>query len=263
MAGTVRAGAHTDSAFWDDYWERLSLPVEVARPTTAHESAILDVLDQFLPADRTATVAEVGGAPGAYLAYLHRTRRYRVASIDYSPVGCARTVENFRLLNVAGDVYQADIFDDTSGLPTFDAVFSLGLIEHFSDLRLVVERHIRLVRPGGVLVLGVPNLRGLHGWFLRHLAPTLYGAHEIEAMDLSGWKRFEDTFDLEVLFKGYVGGFEPRIFRRMEVRSPVNHALRGIAVLLDIVAHRMAPVVRKLNGPRASGYAIAAYRVPR
>jgi SAM-dependent methyltransferase len=254
--------SRTGTDFWNAYWEDVELPVEVARPTTVHETAILDVLDLYLPDNATATVAEVGGAPGAYLAYLRRRHGFRVASIDYSAVGCAKTVENFRLLNISGEVYEADIFDDAASLPTFDAVYSLGLIEHFSDFGRVVGRHVRLVRPGGKLLIGVPNLRGLHGWFLRRLAPTLYATHEIAAMDLDAWAEFEKALDLEVLFKGYIGGFEPRIFRRMERPTVINRLVHAGAVGVHAVVHHGLPAVRRINGPRASGYAIAAYRVP-
>jgi SAM-dependent methyltransferase len=256
------SAGRTDAEFWDAYWQEVALPVEVSRPTTVHETAILDVLDAYLPEDHSAAVAEIGGAPGAYLAYLAKTHGFRVASIDYSDVGCAKTVENFRQLGIDGEVYKADLFDDATPLPAFDAVFSLGLIEHFPDFSSVVERHVRLVRPGGRLVIGVPNLRGLHGWFLRRLAPSLYATHEIAAMNLDAWTEFEKALQLEVLFKGYVGGFEPRIFRRMENATARNRVLHAGAVGLSVTVHRLLPALRRINGPRASGYAIAAYQVP-
>ena len=128
---------------------------------------------------RRLTAAEIGGAPGQYLAYVHRSLGYRVTCVDFSATGCAKTVENFRLLGIPGDVIQADITTDAADLPAFDVVYSLGLIEHFADRRQIVENHARLVRPGGYLVLGVPNFRGLTGWFMRTLAPSTYATHEI------------------------------------------------------------------------------------
>ena len=64
--------------------------------------------------------------------------------------------------------------DEGTDLPTYDVVYSLGLIEHFVDRVSIVERHVRLARPGGLLILGVPNFRGLTGWFLRTFAPSVY-----------------------------------------------------------------------------------------
>ena len=99
-------------------------------------------------------------------------------------------------------------------------MYSLGLIEHFADRHPIVENHARLVRPGGYLVLGVPNFRGLTGWFMRTLAPSTYATHEIGAMDLDGWREFEEALQLRVLWKDYVGGFEPSVFARREDTRP-------------------------------------------
>jgi SAM-dependent methyltransferase len=254
----------TNPAYWDRYWDRISLPRELRRTPGAHYvNAILDVFDRFLPRDATLSAAEIGGAPGQYLAYVHKSRGYRVTCIDYSETGCRKTRENLGLLGIRGDVIRADITDDLSGLPRFDVVYSLGLIEHFADRVPVVGQHVRLVRPGGYLVLGVPNLRGITGWFLRTLQPSVYAAHEIAAMNLEGWHEFESAFDLRVIWKGYVGGFEPNIFaRRRESRRLGTLVPYAAARVMNAGLSRRFGFLRRINGPRWSGYAMAVYRVP-
>ena len=171
---STRPAELTDAAYWDRYWDRVALPKEHRRTRRAYYlNAILDVFDRFMPRDASLTAAEVGGAPGQYLAYMHRSLGYRVTCIDYSAIGCQKTIENFHLLDIPGEVIHADLMAEGTNLPTFDVVYSLGLIEHFVDRMPIVERHVRLVRPGGLLVLGVPNFRGLTGWFLRTLAPSV------------------------------------------------------------------------------------------
>ena len=211
------SAALVGAEYWDRYWSRLTLPREYRHTPRAHYlNAILDVFDRWLPADASLTAAEIGGAPGQYLAYVHRARGYRVTCVDLSAIGCAKTVDNFRLLGIDGDVIEADITTDVGALPVFDVVYSLGLIEHFADRHRIVENHARLVRSGGYLVLGVPNFRGLTGWFMRILAPRTYATHEIGAMDLDRWREFEEPLQLRVLWKDYVGGFEPSVFTRRE-----------------------------------------------
>ncbi len=254
-------GTLTDQAYWDDYWNRLTLPREYKRgPRSFYLNAILDVFDHHLPDNPSLTIVELGGAPGQYLAYMHRHFGYQVTCVDFSATGCQKTAENFRLLGIPGGVIQADIFVDAAPLPQFDVVYSLGLIEHFADRTPVVERHARLMKPGGYLVLGVPNFRGLNGWFMRALAPKVYAAHDIGAMDLDGWRTFEERLGLETVFKGYVGGFEPSIFDRREeerLGTLVPHLLaRG----MNRALHRHFGSLRRFNGPRLSGYAMAVYR---
>jgi SAM-dependent methyltransferase len=206
------------------------------------------------------SMLEVGGAPGQYLAYFHR-RGYAVHALDYSARGCEATAENFRLLGIPGTVYHGDLFDDSLELPTFDIVYSLGLIEHFTDLNAVVERHLRFLKPGGHLLLGVPNFLGINGWFLRRLAPQLMAQHQPPAMDLDRWRAFEASLGLEVLFKGYVGGFEPTVFRRREQRTAGTAVPYGVAVVLSRLLSRRFGFLRRINGRWVSGYAMAVYRV--
>jgi SAM-dependent methyltransferase len=254
--------ALTGATYWDRYWSGVTLPREHRHMPRAHYlNAILDVFDRWLPSDPGLTAAEIGGAPGQYLAYLHRSRGYRVTCIDFSEIGCAKTAENFRLLGIPGDVIQADITADVGHLPTFDVVCSLGLIEHFSDRLRIVENHARLVRPGGYLVLGVPVFRGLTGWFMRTLAPTTYATHEIAAMDLDAWGDFERALRLRVLWKDYIGGFEPSVFARREDRRLRTLPAYVVARALKLVLSRRLGVLRRINGPRWSGYAMAVYRV--
>jgi SAM-dependent methyltransferase len=254
--------ALTGPGYWDRYWSGVTLPREHRHAPRSHYlNAILDVFDRWLPRDADLTVAEIGGAPGQYLAYLHRSHGYRITCIDFSDIGCAKTVENFGLLDMPGGVIQADITADVGDLPDFDVVYSLGLIEHFAERDRVVANHARLVRPGGYLVLGVPNFRGVTGWFMRTLAPRTYATHEIAAMDLDGWREFERSLGLRVLWKDYVGGFEPGVFARREDTRPRTLVPYLLARALKLVLSRRLGFLRRINGPRWSGYAMAVYRV--
>ncbi len=254
--------ALTGATYWDRYWSKVTLPREYRHAPRAHYmNAILDVFDRWLPKDAGLSAAEIGGAPGQYLAYLHRSFGYRVTCIDFSETGCAKTVENFGLLGIRGDVIPADITTDVGELPAFDVVYSLGLIEHFADRHRIVENHARLVRPGGYLILGVPNFRGLTGWFMRVLAPDTYATHEIGAMDLDGWREFERAVHLRVLWKDYLGGFEPGIFARREDTRPRTLVPYLLARALKLLLSRRLGFLRRINGPRWSGYAMAVYRV--
>ena len=257
-----RADALTGRRYWDEYWASVRLPREVKRaPGALYLNAILDVLDRFLPRDDRLTAIELGGAPGKYLAYMHRTFGYQVSCLDDSARGCEASRENLRLLGIPGTVIEGDLFDDDLTLPRFDVVYSLGLIEHFTDPALAVERHVRLLKQGGLLVLGVPNFQGINAWFLSRLAPRLLADHEQKAMDLRNWETFEARYGLEVLFKGYVGGFEPSILRRREEagrRTAVPYF--ATRVLTRLLSNHLRPL-RRLNGRLWSGYAMAVYRL--
>src|SRR5919109_3832423 len=190
-------------------------------------------------------------------------RGLEVTALEYSPVGVELTRENFRRLGIPAAVVHGDMFDEDLGIPPQDAVYSLGLIEHFDDPAAVARAHVRLVKPGGVLIIGAPNLKGLSRRLHRRLSPSVLETHHWPATDPEAWRGYERELGLEPLFKGYVGGFEPAVFGRLESRRLLDRALWwGLVALRPIFNHRWARGLRRLNSPLWSGYVLAAYRVP-
>jgi SAM-dependent methyltransferase len=246
----------TTTRFWDDYWSETPLPAEVTKGSSPYLDEILSVLDRFLPPDGGSTALEIGGAPGQWLAYVHRRFRYDVHALDSSPVGVEQTRSNLRLLGIEGIVHEGDMF--SASIPVdFDVVYSLGLVEHFENLSAAVTAHLRFLRPGGLLVIGCPNLRGLNRVILRRLSPALLELHNLDSMDLRRWEAFEREHRLEAVFKAYIGGFEPRMFTRRERAGATAMLLsRVLALLGEALALRVARPLRRLNSRLWSGYVI-------
>jgi SAM-dependent methyltransferase len=251
----------TNNEYWDEYWSSLTLPAEIKKSRSLYITEITNALDRYFPRGPGLAALEIGGAPGQYLAYLHRTFGYSVTALDSSAAGCEKARANFGLLGIQGGVVQGDMFSRDLPLPHFDVVYSLGLIEHFVDPAPVVEAHLRLLKPGGVLGLGCPNYLGINGVLLRRLSPGLLQTVNLAAMDIDAWRSFESALGLEVLFKGYVGGFEPGLFWRREGDQPVD---RGLALALRFLRRGLnkpgARVLRRANSRLWSGYALGIYR---
>jgi SAM-dependent methyltransferase len=255
--------SHTDSAFWNEYWDSVRLPLEVQKSSGLLIRAITDVFDRFLGGVQRQSVLEVGGAPGQYAAYVHRRLGHTVTVFDNSRVGCDKARENFDLLGIPGKVVFGDMFTPPPELSRSEVVYSLGLIEHFQDIVGAVRAHTSLVEPGGLLILGVPNLRGLNGLLMGRLAPSLLDKHELSAMDESAWDAFEEALGLERLYRAHIGGFEARTFWRCEshtVRDRLLHrVLWHAGKTLD---RKNLRVFRRPNSRYWSAYLIGVYRVP-
>jgi 2-polyprenyl-3-methyl-5-hydroxy-6-metoxy-1,4-benzoquinol methylase len=255
----------TEKEYWDEYWRKKSVyEVKHTRKGLA-DNAILDVFDKCLPVDDRINVLEIGGSPGSYLMYFARTFKYRAHSLDYSEVGNEQTKRNFEAAGLEVEVYQKDLFaeDFADGLPQFDVVYSLGFMEHFCDLEDVVRRHVALLKSGGVLILGVPNLGGMYGLILKRTAPKVLSMHNLGTMDLSNWKRFETDLNLTPIFKGYISGFEPQVLRQeLEVRNVLAHVIDFISKVLVVVLSNHFAFLRRFNSRYWSGYMMGVYRKP-
>jgi SAM-dependent methyltransferase len=252
--------ALTTPEHWDEYWDHVQLPVAVAPGDASSTTAILQVIDRFASSPSRLSVLEVGGAPGGYLVHLWQKFGHDVCVLDNSPAGIELSRRNFALLGVPGRVLERDLFAPDDPDLKFDLVFSLGLIEHFQDTTAVVDAHLSYVKPGGTLIVGCPNFRGINGWLLQRLSPSLLRWHNLDAMDISRWPEFERKLNLDVKFRSYVAGFQARMFWRCERRSLAARATsRGLRELGQRMPEGIEEALSRLNSSLWSYYALGAY----
>jgi 2-polyprenyl-3-methyl-5-hydroxy-6-metoxy-1,4-benzoquinol methylase len=128
-------------------------------------------------------VLEIGCAPGKFLAYLAQVQKASVCGLDYSEPGVAFSRELFSKLNLSGEIRCENIFTTTFPEASFDLVYSLGVIEHFDDARTIVEKHLFLTKPGGSVVITIPNFGGIYGRIERHFSPELLNMHNLQLMN--------------------------------------------------------------------------------
>jgi SAM-dependent methyltransferase len=252
----------TDADYWDRFWATTRLPAEVRHVGHRSVDAILDVFDRHLDVAADGIVLEIGGAPGQYLAYVHRRLGCEVAILDLSPRGCRLASENMRMLGIEADIVCDDMFTTDSFLGRCDAVYSLGLVEHFPDLTAAVRGHMRFVRPGGTLIVGVPNFGGIYRQALSWLRPEMMRHNELSAMHAANWDRLEADLPLDCVWRGYVGGFDPLVAATSELSGRVPRlaaqTCRAAGYLLN---RRPFGRLRRCNSERWSTYLMGVYRL--
>lgn len=169
------------------------------------------LLQRLLPAGPLKAI-EVGSAPGRRLIWLHRLMGYEPYGVEYAREGVELNRAVFREAGLdENNVILADFMDqrfiaDFGG--RFDVVMSHGFIEHFRDPAAVVRRHLRLLRPGGYVVIDIPNKRGLNGPIARFFRPDVGETHNTDIMRLPTFRELFDTPGLEPLFTNYLGVFK-------------------------------------------------------
>jgi SAM-dependent methyltransferase len=124
----------------------------------AHVRNVLHHLSMFraIAALRPKRVLEVGAGTGSHSVFLSYFRP-RVVSIDLSRPLIDRCVEHNRRLRGRARFLAMDAFRLAFADNTFDAVFSQGFFEHFSEgeIALLLAEQTRVARRA---VVSVPNL---------------------------------------------------------------------------------------------------------
>lgn len=176
-----RAGPATD---WDSYYQGVPATAKLTRRYTT--SALLGALRRATPATAGGiAITEIGGANSCFLDSILEEihpRSYDVVdtnayglSLLAKRVGSSATVR----------LHHESVLDMSLGA-TADAVFSVGLVEHFDPerTRAAVLAHFDAVRAGGLVVITFPT-------------PTpLYRATR-KLIEMAGMWKFHDERPLE------------------------------------------------------------------
>lgn len=151
-----------------------------------------------------ARVLDVGCAFGHGTAIL--ARRYRVAGHDLSSEYIQRA--RARLPEVPFTCGSAEALPHLSG--SFDGAVLLDVLEHVPDERRVISEIARVVRPGGELIVSVPNRGMLAAWDSLNVYRRLFGDTSPAPTDDPSWvirpgHRHYSHHDVERLLEPWFG----------------------------------------------------------
>ena len=181
------------------------------------------------------------------LAWASR-RGARAYGIDISPPTVMQARAAFdegprSILRAAiGDV-RALPFGDGS----FDAIYSMGTIEHFDETERAVGEMARVLKPGGRAIIGVPNR---HDPFLRPLFATA-----LQAVGLYGY--------------GYEKSYSRRALRRMlegagleVIEETAILFIPGWLRMLDLACHAWCRPLARVTGALVQPFILLDRHVP-
>jgi len=194
----------TDRQFWVNYWEsKEGLSVNIPANYLFHQE-----LATIINSQKVKTAIELGGFPGYYAVFLRKYFKLDVTLLDYF---VHQPVTN-ELLRANGlhetdiHIIETDLFNHQES-KQYDLVLSCGLIEHFNDTADIIQRHIDFLKPGGTLMITLPNFRALNGWFQKSFDKDNYDKHNISCMDPELLSAICRKAGMEVVQSRYFGYF--------------------------------------------------------
>jgi SAM-dependent methyltransferase len=181
-------------------------------------SLLSKYINNYTKSDKKYSIIELGCGGSSYLPYLQKKyKNLQIFGIDKSQKGCKSTNIILNENTFSGCIVCGDIFQNPFN-KKFDIVFSVGLIEHFEKPDKILEKHVELLKPGGLLICIVPNFVGFQGKFFKlnvwkknsgdfgYLKDWIWGIKVITISDLKNWLKNMDLQDVKV---NPFGGFFP------------------------------------------------------
>ena len=185
-------------------------------------------------------VCELGCAPGGILTLLNSGRPgLRLSGLDFSADGLAVAEQNFQSQGLQAQLHFGDLrsFEPPS---QYDFVYSCGLVEHFTDPLDIIKHHARICRPGGRVLITVPNYTGY--WqekLIAQLDPPILETHNLEVMQIERLRFLLQEAGLTEIEAG--GSGTGKFCTTCTVRNWQTQSLRLLAKGWNIV-RRMIPL---------------------
>jgi SAM-dependent methyltransferase len=227
--------------------------------TLQHMSSYADylfwsvLLKKHLPPMTGARILEIGSAPGDVLVDFAQRLGMEPFGVEYSEEGAEVNRRLFKAHGLNPDhVIPADLFAEdfqNRYRGAFDVVYSGGFIEHFSNPRDAIDKHLNLLADGGYLIVLIPNLRGLNYVLTSVFARHLIAIHNLAIMKLREFRKLFDDARLIPVTCAYYGTFTFDLFS--DEARPEMATQKALAVV-----HHAQPVLnlafRRLFGDRGA-----------
>ena len=177
---------------------------------------ILELAETFFLSIQGAKVLEVGCGRGATL--LNLVKHGAVGSgLDYADNAIDFCKELQQKAGVNGNVrfLRGDALDLPFDDGTFDLVYSIGLIEHFANPKPLLAQQFRVLKPGGIMIVQVPQKYSLYTLMKKPLTKFgiwRYGVWETQFSDAELRRAVEATGFVPEYSCGY-GSFSLALLR--------------------------------------------------
>lgn len=161
-------------------------------------------------------ILELGGGNSDWLCYFGEKYNCELWAIDYSEMGCELLSRKLKRKNLVCKIINKDFYDiNSSDIDRpLDLIFSFGLLEHFSERKIIYDISSKYLNSKGLFISVVPNLNEFNLKWCLKVNPSLmswhislrmsdileelesYGFQDINGIYIGGLRLFADTENL-------------------------------------------------------------------
>jgi L-malate glycosyltransferase len=188
--------------FWDSSWSDRDYGI------APENDQMRAWMEERIAGSPPGSCFEVGCFPGAHLAFLGAAG-YTLNGADLTPRTSPEMAQWLRKQGYkVGAIDKSDFLTYPTDLQ-HDLVYSNGFIEHFENWKEVLLKHAALVKPGGLLLIAVPNFRGrFQNWLHRLVDQENLDRHYLPSMDPTLWAKVLSDAGFTIEWQGYFAEFE-------------------------------------------------------
>lgn len=189
--------------YWDNSYSGIAYKVIPA------DDSLRKLINEYISsATEGQTCLEIGCFPGRHLAVFGEMG-YELHGIDRTPRIEIDLKDWFVKMGfLVGELKKAGI-EQFNPDRKYDIVCSFGFIEHFTNWDEILQRHFKLVKDNGLIIITTPNFRGFfQRTFHKLVDKENFDRHVIDSMVPNKWKEIAERNGFSPLFHGHFGKYD-------------------------------------------------------
>ncbi len=216
----------TSKKYWEDYYKSSNTKKEgIIRICSKYDDRFDTLVETCTRPPET--VIEIGAYPGRFLAYISSKYLLKATALDFNS-DKSKILDSFAAMKGSEleEIIQAD-FLQYEPTRQYDLVLSNGFVEHFLNFDEVLNRHLDYLKPGGAMLIMIPNKRYLRKYYGLLVDQANLKAHNLKCMHIKVFRDFALRNDLSIKYLSYYGGFAYRVHQELNLAQKVSIRLSG------------------------------------
>ena len=244
----------TSRKYWEDYYELSNTGRDEITRICSKYDKLFDLLIASC-SKPPGTIIEIGAYPGRFLAYLSAKYSLKATALDFNP-DKSKIIDSFTAME--GDLQEIIQSDFLMYEPSqqYDLVFSNGFVEHFLNYDEVLDRHAKYMKPGGAMLIMVPNKRYLRKYYGLLVDRANLRVHNLKCMRIKVFRDFARRNELSVRYLSHYGGFAYRVHQNLTLTQIVFYKV------IRVLSGKLNPYLESHPHPFYSGSIAGIFQKP-